>query len=208
MAQAFDVPVEKAVRFNVEMQLTEQEACMSDAAFVAHARVTFVDFLDTSASSFHSVQVLGFTRALHDHACRRALRLRKLLGFSAATAAVQMLIVFKDEGEAVFNDVAFAAMAGITAVAADPSSASHVKLDATYKNDVPNSQADAEGSASSSIDSALVGAIAGGAGGALVAVAGVLFWWRARGIKEENEISAAVTSINVNDLKAQLSEEL
>eukprot|EP00961_Rhodomonas_salina_P152384 2051178-Rhodomonas_salina.1 len=125
MAQAFDVPVEKAVLFNVEMQLTQAEACRSDEEFVSGARATFVDYLDSSASSFHSVQVLGFTRALNGVECRRALR-KLLADYSAATASVQMMIVYKDEGEAVLNDAAFAGMAGIISVAADPSTAANV----------------------------------------------------------------------------------
>eukprot|EP00961_Rhodomonas_salina_P241403 3261485-Rhodomonas_salina.1 len=81
------------------MQLTPDEACLSDQDFVARTRATFVDYLDTAASSFYSVQVLGFSRNLNGVACRRALR-KLLAEFSDATSMVQMMIVYKDEGEA------------------------------------------------------------------------------------------------------------
>eukprot|EP00961_Rhodomonas_salina_P104423 1405566-Rhodomonas_salina.4 len=181
MAQAFDVPVDKAVVFNVEMQMTLAEACMSDLQFVAQARATFEDYLDTAASSFHSVQVLGFTRSLNGVACQRRGLRQLLADFSAATAAVQMLIVYKDEGAAMFNADAFASMPGITAVAVDASSAANVKVDATYNNPVPNSQAgDKKPSGSSNNNTALIAGIAGGVGGAVLLLVGVLLLMRSR----------------------------
>eukprot|EP00961_Rhodomonas_salina_P180725 2439232-Rhodomonas_salina.1 len=204
MAQAFDVPAEKAVVFNVEMQLTTDEACMSDDKFVEAARSTFEDYVDTAASAFHSVQVLGFTRNLNGVACRRALR-KMLAEFSDATAEVQMMIVYKDEAEAVFNDAAFAGMAGINSVTADPSTAANVKVDPTYTNSVPNSSTTPSSSESSSNNTAMIAGIAGGIGGAVLLLAGALLLMRSR--RSEEPMATAVQTIDVRDLKAQLSDD-
>eukprot|EP00961_Rhodomonas_salina_P278741 3765552-Rhodomonas_salina.2 len=127
MAQALDVRGDKAVVFNVEMQLTLAEACMSNLQCVAQARATFEDCLDAAASSFHALQVLGCTRSLNGSACKRQL----LADFSGAAAAVQMLIVYKEDGAAMCNAEALASAPAITAVAVDASSAANVKVDAT-----------------------------------------------------------------------------
>jgi len=206
MAQAFDVPVDKAVVFNVEMQMTLAEACMSDLQFVAQARATFEDYLDTAASSFHSVQVLGFSRTLNGVACRRALR-KLLADFSAATAEVQMMIVYQDK--AIFNDKAFAEMPGITSVAVDAGSASNVKVDPTYVNGAganPKSGSDSKSNSSGSSSTAMIAGIAGGIGGAVLVLIGVLLLMRSR--HSEPPTAMPVQTISLSDLKAQLSEEV
>eukprot|EP00961_Rhodomonas_salina_P084311 1132763-Rhodomonas_salina.1 len=166
------------------MQLTEAEACMSDTQFVESTRQTFLDYLENAASAFHTVQVLGFTRSLNGVSCGRRRVLRKLLAdFSAASAAVQMLIVYKDAGGAMFNDQAFASMPGITSVDVDSASASNVKVDATFVNEDGASPKKASDSKSGGSDNtALIAGIAGGVGGAgpsyslLSCVLCLVFW--------------------------------
>eukprot|EP00961_Rhodomonas_salina_P215165 2906050-Rhodomonas_salina.1 len=204
MAQAFDVLADKAVVFKVEMELTQAEACMSDAEFVEATRLTFADYVETAASGMHSVQVLGLTRNLNGVSCRRALR-----GLSAATAKVKMMIVYKDEGQPMFNDAAFAAMPGIISVSPHPSTAANVKLDSTYTNSVPSSSASSEdgsssSSSSSSSNSVLIAGIAGGVGGAAL-LAGALMLISKRFKPEAIPI---VQTINIADMKSQLAEDL
>mmetsp|Transcript_15463 Transcript_15463/g.36761 ORF Transcript_15463/g.36761 Transcript_15463/m.36761 type:complete len:280 (-) Transcript_15463:71-910(-) len=197
-------PPAHAVVFNVEMQLTQDEACKSDSEFVEHARETFMDFLDGASSNFHTVQVLGFSRSLNGVVCPNRRALRKLLAdFSAATAEVQMMIVYQDK--AIFNDKAFAEMPGITSVAVDAGSASNVKVDPTYTNSVPNSSTTPSSSESSSNNTAMIAGIAGGIGGAVLLLAGALLLMRSR--RSEEPMATAVQTIDVRDLKAQLSDD-
>eukprot|EP00961_Rhodomonas_salina_P273090 3689965-Rhodomonas_salina.1 len=205
MAQAFDVPAEQAVVFNVAMQLTQAEACLSDTQFVEAARQTFADYLDRTASVFHTVQVLGFSRSLNGVACsRRALR-TLLADFSAATADVQMMIVYK--GEAIFNDHAFAEMPGITSVAVDAGSARNVKVDATYINGGGASAKDAGSKSDSSgaSNTAMIAGVVGGVGGAMLVLVGASLYRRSR--RNDAPTAIPVQTIKMPDLKVQLSQE-
>jgi len=209
LASSFDVPVDRVATFAVEMQLTEAEACMSAVDLQASLRATFEDYLTKSASGFHTVQVTKMEVDMGGHQCasnRRSLR-KLLAGFSAASAVVEMLVVFKEGSASTFNDKLFAEQAGITSVRAVDVSPK-VSINADYKCETNCGPSSGQGQNSdsdlSSSNTAMIAGIAGGVGGALVVGGAVAMLMR----KKDDEPIPAVQTINVNDLKAQLADEV
>lgn len=210
MASAFDVPVDRVAMFDVELQLTAAQACMAPAELQNALRMTLVDYLEESASSFLTAQVTSLEVDLGDEQCAGNARrnVRKLLaGYSSATAAIKMLIVFQEGSASTFNQEKFAAMEGVNSVVADarnsPKIAISNELDCTgSKCGEVDSRSDS--SSSSGVSTALIAGIAGGVAGVLVLGLGAWLLMR----KREPETVAAVQTINVSDLKSQLADDV
>jgi len=200
LAQSFEVPIAKVAKFQVDLQLTKEEACMSPTARQAALMETFEDYLSSTASAFHTVQVTSVSVAMNGETCDRRRRQLKA-DFSSATAEVSMVVVFKESVASTLNLAAFAAMPGVEAV-----TPAQANADIEYPDDYvapPNKDA-----ASDDDDDhvALIAGIAGGVGGAIV-VAGLAALFFKKCSSGSAEAIASVQSINVADLKQQLSED-
>eukprot|EP00961_Rhodomonas_salina_P173647 2341891-Rhodomonas_salina.2 len=210
MADAFDVPEDRVALFDVGLQLTQAEACMPKAQLADALRSTLIDYLDKAASSYHTVQIMSMEVDLGEEQCANGRRnLRKLLAaFSSASAALQMLIVFKAGTGAEFNEERFASMAGVTSVAQDPRNSPKITITTALaceqRGDCGMASPSDEDKAED--NTAMIAGVAGGVGGAVLLAGGVLVYMRSkRG--EVTETAEAVQTINIEDLKSQLANE-
>jgi len=210
LAGAFNVPVDKVASFKVELQLTKAEACMSAKERQEAMTRTVEDFLSTTASTYHSAQVLSVTVDMGSETCGAARRTIRGLksDFSSATAEVQMLIVFVDGKDAVFNQAAFSRMPGVVAV--EPVAGNRVKIDNTFttQNSKPIGPGSAEGSGGGGGGSdmgLIIGAVCGAVGAIALVVGAVMYMKRSREMHVE---AVTVQAINTADLKAQLADEV
>jgi len=206
LASSFEVPEEKVAAFSVELQLTPAEACLSMVELQSALRLTLEDYLSSTASTFRTAQITRLTVDRGDEDCVTRRSLRKLLsGFSSATATVQLLVVFVEDAEAVFNQKAFADMAGVNSISADPNNA--VTVDDNFKcSDCSPIGAGSASSSSSSDDTALIAGVCGGVGGAVLLAALAFVVMRRK--PEEAVMAAPVQTVNVDDLKAQLQSDV
>jgi len=220
MAGVFQVPEDKVALFDVEMQLTSAEACMSRVEQQTAFQATFQDYLITTASAWHTVQVVGITVDMGDEKCGSRRNIRKLLsGFSSATASVRMLIVFEDGDKPIINTKALSELPGISAVKAEASTASAVTMDDTFVCvgdkcdgargvDAKDKAKAASDDSDDSSNTALIAGIAGGVGGALLVVAGAVLFMRSKSSGGNVHVAHPVQTIDVGSLKAQLHEEV
>jgi len=208
MASAFGVPEDRVAQFDVELQLTMDQACMSPAELQNDLRLTLVDYLDKSASKFLTVQVMSLevtdSVGVQCPGSRRGLR--KLLQ-SGATATIKMLIVFDKGAEAKFNEEKFRSMAGVNSVDADARNSPKISIttDLDCSGDACGEVESSEGGGGSSVDAGLIGGIVGGVV-AGVALLGVGIWMMMR--RREPDTVMAVQTVNIEDLKNQLSQEV
>eukprot|EP00961_Rhodomonas_salina_P274607 3709956-Rhodomonas_salina.2 len=215
MAKAFDVPEDKVALFTVEMELTLAEACMAPTQLQSAIQSTFVDFLSTTASSFHTVQVVSMTVDMGTESCEGGARrsLRTLL-FSSASATVEMMLVFTAGSKAQFDQEGFSQMAGIAAVTADPRNSPKVVIDKLEcKDDDDCGQvkhgegSSGSGSGSGSDSTPLIAGVAGGVGGVLLVGGAALLYKHSRNKGEEANIET-IQAVNINDLKSQLQDDV
>mmetsp|Transcript_8825 Transcript_8825/g.14171 ORF Transcript_8825/g.14171 Transcript_8825/m.14171 type:complete len:1413 (-) Transcript_8825:110-4348(-) len=212
MAKAFNVPEDRVALFTVELQLTKAEACMSPAERQSAIRETFVDYLSSSASALHTVQVVSMAVDMGGETCSEGRRsLRSLLNtYSAATATAKMMLVFEAGEQSVFNEQAFAEMPGITSMVPDARNSPKVKIDNTFKCEESNScgVVGPEGGSSDSDkdNTAMIAGIAAGVGGLVLLVGGAVLYMRSR--KADVPVVGAVQAVDINSLKAALAEEV
>jgi hypothetical protein len=100
MVNAFKVPLDRVATFAVKkLQLTQAEACMEQYKLQATIQATLEDYLSEAASEMHTVQVTKLSVDKAGIQCRHSL----LSSFSAATAEVTMLVVFKEGTESTIS---------------------------------------------------------------------------------------------------------
>eukprot|EP00961_Rhodomonas_salina_P094356 1269619-Rhodomonas_salina.2 len=212
MANAFDVPEDRVAMFSVELQLTPAEACLPKAQLADALRTTLVDYLSEAASSFHTVQLMAMEVDMGDEQCASARRtLRKLLaGYSSASAAVKMLIVFKEGTVSAFNQAEFASMPGVASVEPDARNSPKIAIvtelaceeagDCGMHRDPPSEK-------KSATNTAMIAGVAGGVSGGLLLAGGALLYLRSkRGLVTET--AQPVQTISIEDLKSQLASDL
>eukprot|EP00961_Rhodomonas_salina_P069420 932243-Rhodomonas_salina.1 len=214
MASAFEVPEDKVALFDVELQLTAEQACMEPRQLQNALRGRIEELLEESASALLTAQVTSMAIDQGEEACSGARRrkLRKLLSeFSTATATIQMMLVFAPGANARFNDEAFESMPGVNSIRSDPRNSP--KLDVSSELDchsgpsgcgvLPFGVDDDDKSDSTNV-ALIAGAAGGGAALLLVAVGAYMCINKKQG---EDDIMM-VQTINVEDLKAQLAQDL
>eukprot|EP00961_Rhodomonas_salina_P146288 1969128-Rhodomonas_salina.2 len=140
--------------------------------------------------------------------CRRTLLPRRLLAFTEATAALDVMVVFTRGATPGINTQTLQNYPGITGVEAVEVSNS-VALSPDFVPDnskkprgVNPSASDDDGGSSSNVG--LIAGICGGVGGLLLIVVGAVLYSKSK--KEEH--MPMIQAINTQDLKAQLVEEL
>ena len=121
---------------------------------------------------------------------------------SSAVATVTMLLVFQKGGESQINIADIATRPGVQSI-----TPLTVSRDVNTAPPAGPIETPAPGSSegSSSSDVALIGGIAGGIAGLVLVVLAVVLYTRSK--KAEEQI-AAVQTININDLKGQLAEDV
>jgi len=208
MAKALDVPVDRVALFDVELQLTPDQACMEPAALQRELRLSLEDMLTDTATLWLTVQVVSLSVDRRDEQCGGARRnIRKLLaGFSSATATVQMMVVFDKGTTAQFNMAEFATKPGVNSIAPDARNSPKLEITDKVTGETGRASTDDSDHSSSSINVALIGGIAGGVVGALVLGVGAFLFMRKR--SESAAPMATVHSINVSDLKSQLADDM
>jgi len=201
MAKAFDVPEDRVATFEAKLSLTYAEACMEPPALQAALRETLDDYVQTSISEYHTLQVTTLSVDRGDVQCdrRSSPRTRAL---SSAVATVTMLLVFQKGGESQINIADIATRPGVQSI-----TPLTVSRDVNTAPPAGPIETPAPGSSegSSSSDVALIGGIAGGIAGLVLVVLAVVLYTRSK--KAEEQI-AAVQTININDLKGQLAEDV
>eukprot|EP00961_Rhodomonas_salina_P216795 2928800-Rhodomonas_salina.3 len=141
MAQAYDVPASKVALFAVTMQLLRPDACLSDDELRTSLAITVNEYLGTTASAFHTAQVISLSRNMGGEVCETVEVTRRRQGksqgrrllqeLSSATASIGMLVVFKEGAKASFNDESFGAMPGVLTVVQDAGNTG-VTLDSSF----------------------------------------------------------------------------
>jgi len=207
LTSAFNVPIDRVAKYNVELQITNAEACMSPADRQAALRTVLETYLEKTASPIHTVQVTAMTLNLGDEVCSNGRRnLRKLLNsrvMSSASVVVDMLVVFKEGTTSKFNVEAFQNMEGVIGeVTADASNSPKIDEDAGFVATPAPSEA---GGGGGGMDAALIGGIAGGVGGAVLLAGGAVLMMRST--KKDVDVGQPVQALNVHDLKAQLETD-
>eukprot|EP00961_Rhodomonas_salina_P278588 3763788-Rhodomonas_salina.1 len=99
MANVHDVSQDRVGTFEVKLKVTATEACMEPGSLQGTLRLRLVDYLEQSASSFWTAQVMSLDVEMGEEQCWSEARwsIRRLLaGYSTATATVKMLVVFKE----------------------------------------------------------------------------------------------------------------
>eukprot|EP00961_Rhodomonas_salina_P100901 1357973-Rhodomonas_salina.1 len=204
LSGAFDVTVDKVASFKVELQLTETEACLEGYDRVGKLQATLEDYASLTASDHETVQITSLSVDMNRYKCPARRSVRKLLaGFSPAVTTEQMMIVFTDNSEAIFNQEAFSELACVNAIETNPGTV--VKTDPTFKAPPSTCSGGSSEDGGSGMNAALIGGIAGGAAGALLLGAGLVLYMRS---KQEVVQAVAVQSVDVSTLKAQLAEEV
>eukprot|EP00286_Rhodomonas_abbreviata_P019523 CAMPEP_0181303338 /NCGR_PEP_ID=MMETSP1101-20121128/8501_1 /TAXON_ID=46948 /ORGANISM="Rhodomonas abbreviata, Strain Caron Lab Isolate" /LENGTH=1216 /DNA_ID=CAMNT_0023408897 /DNA_START=61 /DNA_END=3711 /DNA_ORIENTATION=- len=209
MASSFDVPESKVGVWDVEMQLTADEACKSDAALREHLRMTFDDYLSGTTSLIHSVTVLELSVAGRPE-CRRSLS-RALLAFSSATASVKMMVVFHESVASQFDTTKFSSMAGIKSIEGLNVPADIVEGPVTVtEEEVEAAKSDGETKKKeetvSSSNLPLILGVAGGVGGFVLLVGAAFMFVKTRRDSEVPE--QVIQTVTIQDLKNQLVDEV
>jgi len=206
MASAYDVPIDRVATFDVEMQLTQQEACLPEAQLQKAILSTLDDYLTGDViSKLETVTITKMSINKAGVSCgRRSLRGLKAAGsYSDATAVVTVLVVFEKGTTSQVNLERLGAMPGINSfVAAEVSDKVDTSLTADARVTTPNDD-DEDGGSSSNIG--LIAGIAGGVGAVVVLAVGAFVFMRS---KKQAEPVMAVQTINVEDLKSQLAGEV
>lgn len=213
MADSFGVSQDAVGIFDVQLQLTGDQACMAPADRQGAVRVLLDQYVAASASPIHSVQVLSLKVELNGHVCPTGRRhLRKLLADSAlspAVATVKMLVVFQEEAAEFDLNEFVDDNKAVASVEQDPSNA--MSFTEPGKNSISVGEgadkgADEEEGSGSSLDTGLIAGICGGVGGALVIlVVGAVFLKKRRALERE-EVAHAVTAARTTS--AELKEQL
>jgi hypothetical protein len=208
MANAYDVPKDHVVLLNLEVMLTKEEACMTGAERQSHFTDVLEEALASTAVKFYTVQVVAMNVDLGSVECGGARRrsLRKLLNsFTDATAELQALVVFHDDVKPAVNFKKLSEVSGITSVKFDDRTPGLDDPDLHTKDSHQPKKVDAGGS--SSVNAALIGGVVGGVVGVVAIAVGVVMFMRSR--KDAAALVAEpVTTINVDELKAQLSRDM
>mmetsp|Transcript_15587 Transcript_15587/g.37140 ORF Transcript_15587/g.37140 Transcript_15587/m.37140 type:complete len:510 (+) Transcript_15587:2-1531(+) len=208
LANAFTVPQDRVQAFEVELQLTAEEACMEPHELQASLRTALVGYLENTATTFHTVQVLSLDVDRGDEQCGARRNVRKLLAsYSSASATIQMLIVFHEGTTSKFDLEKFNSEERVKAVRADPNNSPKLEIGALdcETEDCGEVEAASDDKSSSS-NTALIAGIAGGVGGGVLALGAGLFLWSRK--SSVPHAVPAVQSIDVQSLKAQLTDDV
>eukprot|EP00961_Rhodomonas_salina_P056148 754041-Rhodomonas_salina.1 len=184
---------------------------MEPAELQGSLRTTLTALLESTASTFHTVQVLSMDVDRGEEQCAQARRRRSvrhlLADWSSASAAVRILVVFHEGAASTFDLDKFASLPGVHAVQADAANSPKITIGPIdcAAQDCGEAANDSDSDSSSSNNVPLIAGIAGGVGGALVLGGAAALWMRG---KREPAAPVAVQTINVDDLKAQLSQDV
>mmetsp|Transcript_47566 Transcript_47566/g.97251 ORF Transcript_47566/g.97251 Transcript_47566/m.97251 type:complete len:1470 (+) Transcript_47566:139-4548(+) len=209
MAQVYNVEPSRVATYRVSMQLTQEEACMSEEALKRQIRSTLIDYTSRSTSTLETVQVVSVDVSRYGVSCgqRRSVPRRALHEFSSATADVEMLMVFSANTAAKFNVDLFQSMAGVLDVA--PLKVSDdVELNNDYINAGDDDEVVTSGKTESSESNQGKGVLIGvlcGVGALLLLGIGIFAFLQMRTAKEVTSEPMEVLSAQFQDLKAQLS---
>eukprot|EP00286_Rhodomonas_abbreviata_P027165 CAMPEP_0181304788 /NCGR_PEP_ID=MMETSP1101-20121128/9353_1 /TAXON_ID=46948 /ORGANISM="Rhodomonas abbreviata, Strain Caron Lab Isolate" /LENGTH=1307 /DNA_ID=CAMNT_0023410601 /DNA_START=14 /DNA_END=3937 /DNA_ORIENTATION=- len=216
MAQALDVPEERVGLFEVDVTLTQAEACMSIDLLSQTLSLTFEDYLSTTASHTDTVQVVSVNRDMGQETC--GTRRRLLAAFSSASAKVQMLVAFTEGIEAKFNIAKFAEMPGIEAVAPAANQADFSDVGAAIDVDdefettreeqekLKNALNKAPEEGGSDNTTVIIAAAAGGVGALVLAGVAFFMYKRSQGSQEPEMVTTV--GMTVHELKAQMQDDM
>jgi hypothetical protein len=208
-AAAYDVPAARVATWTVEMKLTQQQACMDKNVLADSLREQLEDYLTDQTTQYHTLQITTMKLSGVDGVACRRRSIRSLLALTGATAEVTMMIVFKEGSKSLFKADKLRSNEAISSVEALDIS-NDVDGEFPAAQDFPdpknvNTNNDEKDGGGSGSNVALIAGICGGVGAVAVLAAGLVMYMRT---KSTAEPVTAVQTINVEDLKSQLSEEV
>lgn len=225
MASAYNIPEELVATFNVQLQLTQQEACMSDSMLRRAVRDTLDEYSSTTTSATETVQVQALQIDRAGVQCGRRSLARKLHSYTAATATVEMMLVFSAGKRAEINMDKFATQSGINfitkLVVSDLiNTVSEKTFVPTFEKPAPgvgtttNSEDTNQVQTQAPAPAAETPAASGGISMTtlavlfvvgMVAVGGGYFGWKKYRSSSEHEVEV-ISTVNVADLKGAIQE--
>lgn len=217
LASAYGLPVDRVATFEVEVALTDQEACKDVTDLKEILAGDLVNAVGDVATEHETVQIVSFSVQRRGFDCK-SLR-RRLLDTSSAGAyaIVETAVVFSAGTSAKIDLAAFSEMERFTRVKSMEGTVEKVETDAVVGDDFeaagtkdksnPKAEDKDQSSGGGGSNTAVIAGVAGGIAGLLVIALGGFMFYKSRSTGSE-QMAIPVESVTIENLKAQLQNDV